>query len=440
MKTINNIEEILYKVRDIFVDVRYELLRNKFSELPNIESMFNERKENIKKFGTSNINCYFDDYFKEIGVKNKPIESVNNFIDISERVKRSLPWENDSVFVDCYGIINFLNNYIFNVNKLNIKSNDSIKNNLLNAIKEIGINNNKITIHMLEVNGEYVPFTNVFALCCYLLICLDKQGYKLKLWNMNSENKGVWEQICEKITKNKFVFKIYNSQEEINQKFYKKYLLTDNQEFGINYGCFINIVGNIFNRLNFSTKNAIFKELDWLKKWELIFQCVFNKKLIYSALKQWFILDIMFDSKTITKLPKYAFEYSYWKELLEKIGNALPFDIPKEDLKFNVEFRAKPFTKLKGFITLDWISDKKIISSDDICGNKIDIIIEEKLINESKMITNVLIEKLIDINFINVINLMKKYELNSNKINENNQLIIRKINDYLNKLPDYKYV
>lgn len=435
MRTTQNIEQVFSKISNFLIDVRYWLLRNDFYYLPEIGDIKNE-----SYIPNSILSKYYswNTYFDNKKTKNEYVQSVNKLLNFNLI-------ENN---VNILKILSFLEYYIFEkeIFGQNRENEERNKISLWKAIDQISVENEKIIIHMLEIDGKYIPFTNVFALCCYILICLDKQGYKLNYWNINSENKEIWEQICNKIIKNKFVFKIYNSQEEINQKFYKKYLLTDDQNYGVNYGVFANIASNIFKRQNTSSKSRVFRELDMTKKYnnftlnESIFKYVFNKSKTYEAIKEKFLLSFMFDDETITKLPKYAFKIDYWKSFFEKIGNLLPFNIPEEKLKFNIQLKTSRYESFSGYINLVWISEKNLIHNKENCKVNLGILVNEKLINENIDITDKTFERLLSIDVINIPKLISKYGIDYKKIRSCSNIIATEIKKFYSNSRNYKII
>lgn len=435
MRTTRNIEQVFSKISDFLIDVRYWLINKNFDHLPDIEYIYNE-----KYVPTNIFNKIFplNIYFESKKSKQDYIKSVNKLLNFNLAEKNNLTSE---INTNLLKMLSFLQYYIFEEETFIRNEEIKKRNELLleKAIDQIGIERENIIVHMLEIKGKYVPFTNVFALCCYILICLDKQGYKLNYWNINSENKEIWEQIYNKITKNKFVFKIYSSQEEINQKFYKKYLLSDNQNYGVNYGVFANITSEAFNRRNISTKSGVFRKLDTLKKYnsftryDLLFKYKFNKCKTYNAIKERFLLNFMFDAGTITRIPKYALNISYWKTFFEKIGNSLPFNIPKEDIEFTTKLKPRRYDKFLGYISLNWISNRKLIYDNSECWLNLGVLIDKKLINENIDITDKIIEQLITIDAVNIPKLTSKYGVDYEKLRNCNNVLKEEINDYLTK-------
>lgn len=441
MRTTQNIEQIFSKISNFWIDIKYWLINKNFDHLPDIEYIYNE-----KYVPTNIFNKIFplNVYFESKKSKLDYTESVNKLLNFNLVEKNIITSE---INTNLLKMLSFLEYYIFEEETFIWNEEIKKRNELLlkKAIDQIGIEKEKIIVHMLDINDKYVPFTNVFALCCYVLICLDKQGYKLNYWNINSENKEIWEQIYNKITKNKFVFKVYSSQEEINQKFYKKYLLSDDQNYGVNYGVFANIASEAFNRRNISTKSGVFRKLDTLKKYnsfsryDLLFKYTFNKCRTYNAIKERFLLNFMFDAATITRIPKYALNISYWKTFFEKIGNLLPFNIPKEDIEFTTKLKPRRYENFFGYISLNWISNRKLIYDNSACWLNLGILIDEKLINENIDITDKIIEKLITIDAINIPKLISKYGVDHNKLSNCNSVIFNEISKYFLKNKKYEF-
>lgn len=440
MRTTRNIKQVFSKISGFLIDVRYWIIKNNFYNLPDIkrgiELLPNSYFEEVYPWNT---------YFQETNDKKKYIYSENKLLNFELNNKYSNSFFSSDTNI--LKMLSFLDYYVlFEKGYFAYEEKEKRKRQkLLEAINQIGVENDEIVVHILELNEQYVPFTNVFALCCYVLICLDKQGYKLNYLNFNSENKEIWEQIYNKITKNKFVFKIYSSQEEINQKFYKKYLLSDDQNYGVNYGVFANICEKTFNTWNISAKSRLNRELNWWKTNGLfdtnylLFQCIFNKSEFYRAIKEKFLLGWMFDDKSITKLPKYAFNIDYWKSFFEKIGNLLPFDIPEEDLKLTTIIKGRTYNYFSGYVELGGIREDTLFFEKEISKLNLWKIVDEKLINEENKITDRIIEKLIEIGFINVPKLISKYSVNYEKLRSCNKIFKEKMS-YLLTINDNKIV
>ncbi|QRI44002.1 hypothetical protein [Mycoplasma phage sp.] len=415
MRTTWNIEQVFSKIKSISTDVRYELGKYNSLELPNFEEIYKNYYKEHKYVSWKVMNKYnYSTYFTETDEKE---------FDLGLK-----KYKKDAFIFDSESVVRFLQKYIL---KLGVYSSyaDEVKNSVLKAVDEIDICNNEITIHLLEINDEYMPFANTFALCCFILIFLDNNGYKFKHLGFDEE---VWEEIIKVVSLNKFVFKIYDSQEEVNQKFYKKFFKTKESFYGLGYGGFINIIGELNVFRNISVRSRIIDKIDEWKDKRVILSLFKSKKLILKALKQHLFLSCMFSNETITKLPEYAFELEYWKSLFKKIGDSLPFNIPLDHIDL---FYSCTSNRKDGFDKSAWIryfKDDHLIHRHP--NNKLDSLINKKLINSNLDVSEELIKELIDLDAINVIKLNKEYGLNKESAYKcKYKTLINEINDSLFK-------
>lgn len=419
MRTTRNIEQVFSKIKSINTDIRYLLIKRNFRQLPNFEEIYK-------------------DYYKENKYVNwKTMNKFNNnpyFIE-KEKTEFNLglkKYKKDAFVFDLESVVRFLQSYILELGPYGSYSYE-IKNSFLKAVEEINICNNEITIHMLEIDDEYMPFANTFALCCFILIYLENSGYKFKHLGFDEE---VLKNLYRVVSENKFVFKIYNSQEEINQKFYKKYLKTKESFYGLGYGGFINIIAQLDLFRNISVKSRLIDEINYWKEKRVILKLFKSKKLILKALEQHLFLSCMFSNETITKLPEYAFEPEYWKRLFKKIGDSLPFNIPLDHIDL---FYSCKSDRRDGFDKSAWVryfKDDHLIHRHP--NNKLDSLINKNLISSNLDVSEELIKELIDLDAIDVIKLDKEYGLNEEwaskckyktLINEINDRLFKKINN-----------
>ncbi|AWX70400.1 hypothetical protein DP067_03530 [Mycoplasmopsis anatis] len=399
MRTTRNIEQVFSKIKSISTDIRYELGKYNCLELPNFEEIYKNYYKEHKYVSWKVMNKYnYNTYFTETDKKE---------FDLALK-----KYKKDTFIFDSESVVRFLQRYILQLGPYDSNPN-KIKNSFLKAVEEIDICNNEITIHMLEINDEYMPFANTFALCCFILIYLDNNGYKFKHLGFDEE---VLKILYRVVFENKFVFKIYNSQEEINQKFYKKFLKIKESFYGLGYGGFINIIGELNVFRNISVRSRIIDKIDEWKDKRVILSLFKSKKLILKALKQHLFLSCMFSNETITKLPEYAFKPEYWKSLFKKIGDSLPFNIPLDHINL---FYSCTSNRKDGFDKNAWIryfKDDHLIHRHP--NNKLDALINKNLISSNLDISEELIKELIDLDAINVIKLSKEYGLNKESVSK----------------------
>lgn len=403
MRATQNIEYVLSKIKNIIVDVKHQIIKDKYYDLPNIQEIY--LKSNNKK------TAFPIDYYYNINNKNIAKENLNYI----------------------KSMVYFLEENIFKINNIITRNDENeIKLNTLKSIENIDIKDNKIVIHMLEINNEYVPFTNVFALCCLILYKLKNQGYNFNLWSLNEKDDNVWYKIKEIVSKNKFMFRIYESQEEINQKFYKKALLTDNKNIGVNYGVFGNIIGNKIISKNISTKNKIKNYIKSNLKNVLAFKCIDNISLIYKIFNQWLKIQRMFSEEIISEIPLYAFDFEYWKTLFESVGSLLPFNIPEKDLILDFQLKTKRngWYYIRHIIPSKWIGNSEVFLYRGDNHFNLNNLVIKSLINKEYIISDDLINELISINVINISYLMNKYGKDNQKIDKASWVIKNEINKY----------
>nr|QWS78911.1 hypothetical protein [Mycoplasma anserisalpingitidis] len=404
MRTTRNIEQVFSKISGFLIDVKYWIIKNNFYDLPNIQEIC--LKSNCVK------TAFPIDYYCSANNKNAANENLYYI----------------------KSMVSFLEENIFRINNV-ITKNDEVKIKLdtLKSIKNIDIEDNKIVIHMLEINNKYIPFANVFALCCLILYKLKNQGYNFNLWSLNEKDNDIWEKIKEIVSKNKFVFRIYESQEEINKKFYKKFLLTDNKNIGVNYGVFSNIIGNKIIAKNISTKNKIINYIQSDLKNVLAFKCVNNIGLIYKIFDQWLKIQRMFSEEIISEMPLYAFDFEYWKTLFESVGSLLPFNIPEKDLIFDFQLKTKRNGGyyIRHIIPSKWIYNKEVFLYRGDNHFNLNNLVIKSLINKECTISDDLIQELISIGVINIPYLISKYGINKQKIDKASWVIKNEIHSII---------
>lgn len=415
MRTTRNIEQVFSKIKSISTDIRYQLITRNFRQLPNFEEIYKDYYKENKYVNWKTMNKFNNNpYFKE---KEK--------MEFNLGLKK---YKKDAFIFDSASVVRFLQRYILQLGPYGSYPN-KIKNSFLKAVEEIDICNNEITIHMLEINDEYMPFANTFALCCFILIYLENNVYKFNHWGFDEE---VLKAIYSVVSENKFVFKIYNSQEEINQKFYKKYLKAKQDLYGLGYGGFINIIAQLDIFRNISVKSRLIDRIDYWKEKRVILKLFKSKKSILKALEQHLFLSCIFSNETITKLPEYAFEPEYWKSLFKKIGNLLPFNIPSDHINF---FYSRRSNRRDGFdksAGIRYFKDYYLVNR--YSNNKLDSLINKNLISSNLDVSEELIKELIDLDAIDVIKLNKEYGLNEDWVIKcKNKTLINEINDSLFK-------
>ncbi|QRI44028.1 hypothetical protein [Mycoplasma phage sp.] len=99
MRTTRNIEQVFSKIKSIISDVKYDLIKNNFRELPDFQNLYeNYYKENKYINPKWIIFEEFDNFF----IKDETIASDTNF-----NIK--------SLFIDRFSVVRFLKSYIFDI-------------------------------------------------------------------------------------------------------------------------------------------------------------------------------------------------------------------------------------------------------------------------------------------------------------------------------------